>query len=84
MTRALGILFILSSSGVAQSALMTNFAGSYAKYQSCSLLMPASKCYKLYCDPTGIEEGVITAYVDVPDLVGRESLASTWEATTSS
>jgi hypothetical protein len=67
MIRAIGILFILSSCGAAQGALLTNFAGSFAKYQSCSLLMPASKCYKLYCDPTGIEEGMITAYVDVPD-----------------
>ena len=67
MTRGFIILITLLSSGAAQGALLTNFAGSYAKYQACSLLMPASKCYKLYCDPEGIQNGQITAYVDAPD-----------------
>jgi hypothetical protein len=67
MTRGLVILITLTSCGVSRGALLTNFSASYAKYQACSLLMPASKCYKLYCDPQGIQEGQITAYVDVPD-----------------
>ena len=68
-----GFIFLIAvccSCHVGQAALLKNFAASYAKYQACSALMPAAKCYKLYCDPEGIQEGRITAYVDVPDPGG--------------
>lgn len=71
MTKAFIVLVAFCCScSVGQAALLKNFAASYAKYQACSVLMPAAKCYKLYCDPEGIQEGQITAYVDVPDPGG--------------
>jgi len=68
MTRTLFIILIaLFSSGVARGALLTNFSGSYARYQACTLALPASKCYKCYFDPEGISEGQVRAYVEAPD-----------------
>ena len=71
MTGRLTSLFALGALGLcapAQAGLLTNFAASYPKYQTClGMNQPASKCYKLYCDPPGILSGRITGFVDVPD-----------------
>ena len=70
MTKRLALIIILCSSGESFGALLTNFAGSYARYQQCSIAMGTTLCYKLYFDPPGVLEGQITAFVDVPVPVG--------------
>ena len=69
MKRKLSVLLILMSASVCQGALLTNFSASYCSYQASSVLMPASRCYKLYFDPTGISEGQVHLFVDVPLVV---------------
>jgi hypothetical protein len=71
MVRLLAAAAAILSTTACQGALLTNFAGSYWRYQSCTVSLPASKCYKLYCDPQGLFSGQLTAVVDVPEAPGQ-------------
>ena len=71
MIRTMTVVGMVLSSAACQGALLTNFAGSFARYQACRVTIPASKCYKLYCDPQGLFTGQLTAVVDVPEEPGQ-------------